>query len=216
MSLDRPMCKAFFLGMLAGVLLIIALLSSSSLFAQSTFTSQLSGVVTDSSGGVIPGAKITLTDVATNIPTETVTNAHGIYVLTGLRPATYTIRAEAASFGAQERKDVVLQVSQDSTINFQLTPSSVSVVVKVTGQAPLLDTGNASLGTDVTNEYVRDIPLVNRSMFGLLFLAGGVTESAGSGINDSYPSGTNFISNGQRNSTAEVRMDGALLSAPEQ
>ncbi|MGH9758316.1 MAG: carboxypeptidase-like regulatory domain-containing protein, partial [Candidatus Acidiferrales bacterium] len=210
------MCKPFFLGVLAGMLLVIALLSSSSLFAQSTFTSQLSGVVTDSSGGVIPGAKITLTDVATNIPTETVTNAQGIYVLTGLRPATYTIRADAASFGAQERKDVVLQVSQQSTINFQLTPSTVSVVVKVTGQPPLLDTGNASLGTDVTNEYVRDIPLVNRSMFGLLFLAGGVTESAGSGINDSYPSGTNFISNGQRNSTAEVRMDGALLSAPEQ
>lgn len=212
----RAISKSFLPGILAGLLLVISSLASAPLFAQSTYTSQLTGVVTDSSGGVIAGAKITLTDVATNIPTETVTNAQGIYVLTGLRPATYTIRAEAASFGAQERKGVVLGVSQQSAINFQLTPSTVSVVVKVTGQPPLLDTGSAALGTDVTNQYVRDIPLINRSMFGLLFLAGGVTESAGSGINDSYPSGTNFISNGQRNSTAEVRMDGALLSAPEQ
>ncbi len=86
----------------------------------------------------------------------------------------------------------------------------------VTEQAPLLDTGSATLGTDVTNEYVKDIPLINRSMFGLVFLAGGVTETTGSGITDSYPSGTNFVSNGQRNSTAEIRMDGALTSAPEQ
>lgn len=216
MSFNRSIGKTFWLGMLAGLLTVILLMSSPALFAQSTFTSQLSGVVTDSSGGVIAGAKITLTDVATNVPTETVTNAQGIYVLTGLRPATYTLRAEAPSFGSQERKDVVLQVSQDSTINFRLSPGAVSMVVNVTGQAPLLDTGDASLGTDVTNEYVRDIPLINRSMFGLLFLAGGVTESAGSGTTDTYPSGTNFVSNGQRNATAEVRMDGALLSAPEQ
>src|SRR5437867_1922445 len=70
--------------------------------------------------------------------------------------------------------------------------------------------------SDVTNEYVRDIPLANRSMFGLVFLAGGVTETAGQGTNDSYPSGTNFVSNGQRNATAEIRLDGALTSAPEQ
>ena len=60
------------------------------------------------------------------------------------------------------------------------------------------------------------MPLFGRSYFGLVFLSGGVTESAGSGIRDNYPSGTNFVSNGQRNSTAEVRFDGAPISAPEQ
>jgi hypothetical protein len=79
-----------------------------------------------------------------------------------------------------------------------------------------LDTENASLGTDVTNEYVRDIPLYGRSMFGLVFLAGGVTEVTGSGINDNYPTGTNFVSNGQRNATAQVTLDGSPLSSPEQ
>jgi len=184
--------------------------------AQSTYTSQLTGVVKDSSGAVVPGAKVILTDQATNIAMTTQTNERGDYVFTGIRPATYTIRVEAPNFAAQQRKDVVLAVSQQASIDFTVTPGAVSETVTVTEQAPLLDTGNATLGTDVTNEYVRDIPLINRSMFGLVFLAGGVTETTGSGTQDSYPSGTNFVSNGQRNATAEVRLDGALTSAPEQ
>ena len=184
--------------------------------AQSTYTAQLSGVVTDSSGAVVPGAKVTLTDQGTNIATIRETDNRGIYVFTGVRPSTYTIRVEAASFASTERKDVVLAVSQQATLDFTVTVGKVAETITVTEQLPLLDTGNAALGTDVTNEYVKDIPLLNRSTFGLVFLAGGVTETTGSGVQDSYPSGTNFVSNGQRNSTAEVRLDGALTSAPEQ
>jgi carboxypeptidase family protein/TonB-dependent receptor-like protein len=184
--------------------------------AQSTFTAQLTGVVTDSSGAVVPHAQVSLIDNGTNTAVHTQTDARGFYVFTGIRPDTYTIRAEAPNFASQERKDVILAVNQEATLDFKLNPGTVSETVTVTEQAPLLDTGNATLGTDVTNEYVRDIPLVNRSMFGLVFLAGGVTETTGSGTQDSYPSGTNFVSNGQRNATAEVRLDGALTSAPEQ
>ncbi|MBZ5549301.1 MAG: TonB-dependent receptor, partial [Acidobacteriia bacterium] len=110
----------------------------------------------------------------------------------------------------------MLQVDQQTTIDFTLHPLGVLTTVEVTVAAPLLDTESAGLGTNVTNEYVRDIPLYNRSLFGLVYLAGGVTETTGSGINDNYPSGTNFVSNGQRNATAEVRLDGSPLSAPEQ
>lgn len=184
--------------------------------AQSTYTAQLTGVVTDSSGAVVPGAKVTLTDQGTNIGVTRETDTRGIYVFTGVRPSTYSIRVEAPNFATTERKDVVLAVSQQATLDFTLTVGQVAETVTVTEQLPLLDTGNAALGTDVTNEYVKDIPLLNRSMFGLVFLAGGVTETTGSGVSDSYPSGTNFVSNGQRNATAEVRMDGALTSAPEQ
>jgi hypothetical protein len=186
------------------------------LAAQSTYTAQLTGVVTDASGGVVPGAKVTLTDQATNVGQSYATDGRGVYVFTGIRPGTYNIRVEAPNLGTRERKGMVLAVSQQATLDFTLSPSSVSESVTVTGQAPLLDTGNASLGTDVTNEYVRDIPLPDRSFFGLVFLAGGVTETAGQGTNDSYPTGTNFVSNGQRNATAEIRVDGALTSAPEQ
>jgi hypothetical protein len=194
----------------------VGLSENASLAAQATYTAQLSGVVSDSSGGVIAGAKVTLTDEGTDVAATLQTDSRGIYVFTGIRPATYTIRVEEPNFKIQERKGLVLAVSQQATLNFTVVPSTAVERVTVTEQAPLLDTGNASLGTDVTNEYVRDIPLINRSMFGLVFLAGGVTEAAGSGTTDSYPAGTNFVSNGQRNATAEVRLDGALTSAPEQ
>ena len=186
------------------------------LHAQANYTAQLSGTVTDTSGGVVPGAKVIMTDDATNIPVTAITDDRGAYVFTGLRPATYTFRVEANNFSAVERKGLVLAVNQRATLDISVTPGSVSASITVTTQAPLLDTADASLGTDVTNEYVRDIPLTNRSFFGLVFLAGGVTETAGQGTEDSYPTGTNFVSNGQRNSTAEIRVDGALTSAPEQ
>jgi hypothetical protein len=195
---------------------LLALAFAPAIRAQASYTAQLTGVITDSSGGVIASAKITLTDEATNVPISTTTNDKGIYVLTGLRPAKYTLRAEAPGFNPAERRGITLAVSQQTTLDLSLAPGGVTETVTVTEQVPLLDTGNAALGADVTNEYVRDMPLINRSMFGLVFLAGGVTETTGSGTQDSYPTGTNFVSNGQRNATAEVRVDGALASAPEQ
>lgn len=201
--------KLFYISLVA-----FALASQGS--AQSTYTAQLSGVITDSSGGVVAGAKVSLTEEATNVAITAVSDGRGTYVFTGLRPSSYTLRVEAANFATIERKSVVLAVSQQATLDLVVTPGEVTTRVTVTTQAPLLDTANASLGTDVTNEYVRDIPLPNRSFFGLVFLAGGVTETAGQGTEDSYPAGTNFVSNGQRNATAEVRVDGALTSAPEQ
>ena len=111
----------------------------------------------------------------------------------------------------------MLQVDQQTSVDLTLAAAGTATSVVVVGDAvPLLDTESAQLGTDVTNQYVHDIPLYNRSIFGLVFLAGGVTETTGSGITDNYPAGTNFVSNGQRNATAEVRLDGNPISAPEQ
>ncbi|HKU26750.1 MAG TPA: TonB-dependent receptor, partial [Candidatus Sulfotelmatobacter sp.] len=183
---------------------------------QASYTAQVRGVVKDASGALMTQASITITNDATGISTTAHTDSNGLYILTGLRPASYTIRADAAGFRATEQKNVVLQVDQQTTIDFTLHPLGVITTVEVTEAAPLLDTESAAIGTDITNEYLKDIPLYNRSMFGLVFLAGGVTETTGAGVNDNYPSGTNFVSNGQRNATAEVSLDGSPLSAPEQ
>jgi hypothetical protein len=199
------------------ILALCALVASQApVFGQASYTAQIRGVVTDQTGAVVPNATVTITNDATNISLTAHSNDHGLYVLTGLRPAVYTIGAEATGFRVVEKKNVVLQVDQQTTIDFELHPPGVITTVEVTSAAPLLDTENASLGTDVTNEYVRDIPLYSRGMFGLVFLAGGVTETTGSGINDNYPTGTNFVSNGQRNATAQVTLDGSPLSSPEQ
>ncbi len=195
---------------------LLILFPTGILAAQANYTAQLTGTITDSSGGVVVGAKVIVTDDATGVATTATTDERGAYVITGLRPATFTLRVEANNFTSVERKGLVLAVNQRATVDVTVTPGTVSTSVTVTTQAPLLDTSDASLGTDVTNEYVRDIPLSNRSFFGLVFLSGGVTETAGQGTDDSYPTGTNFVSNGQRNATAEIRVDGALTSAPEQ
>lgn len=196
--------------------LLFVLCAISMIFGQGSYTAQIRGTVTDPSGAMVRDAAVTITNDATGISVLAKSNQQGLYILTGLRPASYTLKVEATGFRAIERKDVVLAVSQDTTVDFKLNPLSVTETVIVTGAPPLLDTESAALGTDVTNEYVRDIPLYNRSLFGLVYLAGGVTESTGSGINDNYPSGTNFVSNGQRNATAEIRLDGSPLTAPEQ
>src|SRR5438874_4128940 len=183
---------------------------------QGSFQAQIRGIVTDSSGAVVANANVTLTEVATNVSRTTKTDSSGLYILRALPPSTYVLRVQAPGFKAIEQKRIVLQVDQETSLNYTLAPAGTTTRVEVTEAAPLLDTDTSSLGTDVTNEYVKQIPLLNRNFFGLVFLNAGVSETTGSGTSDNYPSGTNFVSNGQRNATAEVRLDGALLTAPEQ
>ena len=184
--------------------------------AQGSYRAQLRGTVSDASGAVVHNATVTITDTGTNISSVAHTDDKGEYFFTGLRPSTYSVKAELKGFRTTERTGVVLAVDQEASLNFTLTPAGVSESVIVTTTAPLLDTDNATLGTDITHEYMNEIPLMGRDYFGLTFLAAGVTEAAGSGTGDNYPEGTNFTSNGQRNATAEIRLDGALISAPEQ
>lgn len=186
------------------------------LMAQGTYRAQVRGVVTDRSGAVVRGARVTITHTGTGISSTVVTNDKGEYFFTGLEPSTYSVKADAQGFRAEERTGVVLAVDQQTTLNFSLSPGAVNTSVEVNTSAPLLDTESPTLGTEVTQQYIKDIPLPGRNFFGLTFLSGGVTETAGSGTTDNYPSGTNFVSNGQRNATAEVRIDGSLISAPEQ
>jgi hypothetical protein len=190
--------------------------SVTSVLSQGSYRAQVRGTIADSSGAVIRGARVTITEIGTNVATSDQTNDKGEYYFTGLRPSTYSVKAEAQGFRAQEKTGVVLAVDQQTTLNFTMNPGALTTAVEVNTTAPLLDTESPTLGTEVSNQYIKDIPLPGRDFFGLTFLSGGVTETAGSGTTDNYPTGTNFVSNGQRNATAEVRIDGSLISAPEQ
>src|SRR5580704_9032745 len=194
----------------------ILLLVQPALLGQASYQAQIHGLVSDASGAVLPNATITITEVGTNVSQTAKTNSSGEDTLRALRPSTYMVRATAPGFQIVEQEGVVLAVDQETTLNFTLHPGGTSTTIQVTEAAPLLDTESSALGTDVTSQYVKEIPLLNRNFFGLVFLNAGVSEAAGSGIADNYPSGTNFVSNGQRNATAEIRMDGALITAPEQ
>jgi hypothetical protein len=195
---------------------ILGLALSLSVWGQGTYRAQLRGDVSDATGAAVANATVTIRDVGTNISSSAHTDDKGAYYFTGLRPSTYAVKVDASGFRPSERTGVVLAVDQESSLNFRLDVAGVSTTISVSTAPPLLDTDNATLGTDITSEYVKELPLINRDFFGLMFLSAGVTEVAGSGTQDNYPSGTNFVSNGQRNATAEVRIDGALISAPEQ
>jgi hypothetical protein len=199
-------------------ILVVCLFAGSAVFlvAQGSYRAQIRGVVADASGAVVRDAKVTITDVGTNIASSSRTNDKGEYFFTGLRPSTYSLKVEAQGFRPEERTGVVLAVDQQTSLNFAMSPGALATTVEVNTASPLLDTESPTLGTEVTSQYIKNIPLPGRDFFGLTFLSGGVTETTGSGTQDNYPTGTNFVSNGQRNATAEVRIDGSLISAPEQ
>ncbi len=200
----------------AGLLIAMVLVLHLAAVGQASYQAEIRGIVSDSSGALVPNATVTLTELGTGVDHVAHTDASGSYILRALRPSNYALKVEAPGFQAAEQRGIVLQVNQQTSLNFTLRPAGTSTKVEVTEAAPLLDTQSSSLGTDVTNQYVKEIPLLNRNFFGLVFLNAGVSETAGSGTADNYPSGTNFVSNGQRNATAEVRMDGVLISTPEQ
>ena len=197
------------------LLLLLFCMSASLAEAQTDKQGGIRGTVTDATGAVVRGAKVTLTDVGTNVAVTTTSSNDGAYTFASLRASRYSLLAESPSFGSVEKTDITLTVNQQTTVNFTLLASDKSTVT-VQSVPVLLDSDNATLGADIESKYMTQLPLANRDPFGLAFLAAGVTETAGSGINDSYPSGTNFVSNGQRNATADVRLDGTLISAPEQ
>ncbi len=165
MRLDKPV-------LLWSVVICLFLSSPSFLLAQGSYRAQLRGVVSDPAGAVMSNASVTITETDTGIASHTQTNERGEYVFTGLRPSKYSVKAESAGFRTSERTNVIFAVDQETTLNFSLSPARVSESVQVTSSSPLLDTESPTLGTEITNEYVKEIPLFNRNFFGLTFLSG--------------------------------------------
>jgi Carboxypeptidase regulatory-like domain len=161
---------------LATLFALFLALTPALVFGQASFEAQVRGVVNDATGSVIIGAKVTITDVATNISSSTATDERGYYIFNGLRPTTYNLKAEMAGFRAEEVKDVVLTVSQRANIDLTLNVAGLEQQMTVVEAAPTLDTGNAEIGTTVTGQYTREMPLYGRSYYGLVFLSGGITR----------------------------------------
>lgn len=164
---------------LLGLIIGIGCLSLA-VFAQSINQTQIRGTVTDSSGAIVAGAKVTITDVGTNISQTTTSNASGTYAFTALRASNYKLLVEASAFGPVEKDGITLTVNQATTLNVTLKPASQQSTVTVEAIPVLLDSGTATLGADIPSKYLVEVPLQNRDPFGIAFLAAGVTESAGS------------------------------------
>ena len=148
-------------------------------FAQ-TSTSEVNGVVKDTSGAVISGATIHLIDVATNTQTTTTSNNEGTFLFANVRPGMYRIVAEQTGFSRKEVQDVKVNVGVPFTVNIELSAGAVQETVTVSASdvaAPINNT-NAELSSTVQTQQINDLPLNGRNPLDLAGLQPGVASTA--------------------------------------
>src|SRR5207249_1861354 len=179
----RQQQLALFLAL--GSLLFI---SSATASAQVT-TADLVGTIKDSSGGVVPGVTVALTNEATGVSRSTTTTDGGAYIFTSLQPGRYRLTAELPGFRKVERTGVELQVNQRAQIDLDLEVGLVSESLLIEGKAPLLETQSSVLGSVIEEKQVQDLPLNGRNFVQLATLSTGVS-GAGSGMRGTIMSGT--------------------------
>jgi Carboxypeptidase regulatory-like domain len=180
---------------------------------QAQAVGEITGIVSDPTGAVVPNATITATNVATGVSQVTRSTANGNYTLAHLIVGTYNVTAEAQNFKTAVASSLVLDVSQQREVNFTLALSGVTSEVKVTAAPPLLNTTNGTLGGLVSAEQVEDLPLNGRDITGLVYLQPGVVSNTGGmGWMDSQGQ---WISNGNRGETMTGTLDEGDISDAE-
>ena len=140
-------------------------------------TGTILGNVTDSSGGAVPGATVTATNVDTQASRDTVTDESGQYALRLLPLGNYKVDVTLTGFKTFSQTGIVLEVGRNARIDATIEPGNVAESVSVVGDAPLVDTTSASLSRSVNQNEVLNLPLVNRDLYSLLNTTGGVTSN---------------------------------------
>ncbi len=189
------MKNAFFIKVdfLGWILLFIVAAAAIGLFSlserawgqTSAFAGSITGVVTDPRGAAVQGAVVTATNIATNLPTQTKTNAEGSYSIPRILVGRYTVRIESPGFKAVVKDGVLLEPNSIVRVDEALTVGSTGQTVKVTEQAPLLETQQVTLNTTISHKFVESLPNeLNggiggiRDITALLTLAPGVVQGA--------------------------------------
>jgi carboxypeptidase family protein len=161
-----------------GLIFSLVLFGGGSAFAQGD--SRFSGTVVDPSGAIVPGATVVVTNDRTGEAREAVSNAQGRWIVTGLRPSTYTIRVNLESFAPLEYPGMQLNAGQDFELDLALQTAGVTETVNVEAESPILDTNSASIGVNVTEREVLELPVNGRQMSQLMLQSPG-SQNAGTG-----------------------------------
>src|SRR5688572_24384524 len=181
-------------------------------FAQEVRAS-ISGIVTDPSGSVVPGATITVTSVERNTSTSTVTSDTGNYLLQFLLPGHYRLTAELPGFKKLVRENIVLQVGDKARMDVALEVGGSSESVVVNDAAPLLETETATRGQVITSQQIGDIPNNGRNVFQLVWAVPGVIKTStywGSMENYALGNASGVSINGGKQKENETLMDGTI------
>lgn len=162
---------------MTGRLTLSVLLFCFGLMAQD-FRATITGRVTDTSGAVIPEAKIVATNIETGATASTVSTESGDYTIPALPPGPYKLEAEVTGFKRYVRQGITLEVQSRPQIDMTLEPGDVATSVSVTAEAPLLETSSASRGGVISGRTLVDLPLNGRNAFALAGLEPGVNFTA--------------------------------------
>src|SRR5687767_6152441 len=161
----------------AGFSLVLTLLTVPAM--SQSFYGSLISVTQDAQGGVIPGATVVLTNTATNDRRESVSGEDGTARFVNLVPGTYRLEVELAGFQRFVRDGIAVNIQTTPRIEATLQLGSLQETVSVTGEAPLLQTENASVGTVVGSRAVQELPLNGRNVLNLIGLAPSVVPQGG-------------------------------------
>jgi hypothetical protein len=165
-------------------------------------TAQVTGRVTDSAGAVVPGAQVALTNQATGVSRDTVTNNEGYYTVPLLQPGVYRINVKKDGFKPVLQTDIRLQVEQVARLDFTLQAGAVTEAVSITSDAPILERETSSLGQVIENKIIVTLPLNGRNYSQLAVLMPGATPNSGSRATDG------FSLNGNRTFQNKFLLDG--------
>src|SRR4030081_577805 len=150
--------------------------------AAAQFKAGIQGTVTDTAGGLIPAAKITLTNTETGKAQETTTSDEGFYRVSGLAPAKYRLTVEKAGYKQKVFDNVAVSAEAVQGIDVALDPGDVSATVTITQEtAQTLETENANVDKAITTQEVRSLPQFGRDPYELARLTPGVFGDAARG-----------------------------------
>jgi hypothetical protein len=189
--------------LLAAAILVVL---SSPAFAQQ---GQINGVITDSSGGVVPGVTVTAVEQQTGLSRDTISGANGRYVFTSLRPTIYEIRAALTGFRTIRRTGIELSAYQNVTVNVALELGELSETVSVAGNAAPVDVTSATISEVVDHARIVELPLNGRDAAKLTTLvAGTVISSVSTETGKTIPGALRLSSNGSQALSVSFRLDG--------
>jgi hypothetical protein len=172
------------------------------------FSGGLQGTVQDTSGGSVPSATVTLTNVDTKVSQTTSSNASGVYRFTSLAPGNYEVTASAPGFGPTG-SNLTLNTDETRNVPITLAVGSVATQVQVTSQQPLLDTSETRNQLTLDTAALGDLPLAARNPLALITLAPGVTGlGSGSATNFNPENSVDASANGRGSNGNQYIVDG--------
>jgi hypothetical protein len=173
----------------------------------------IAGTVTDSTGAVIPSAKVKIVDEATTATRETTTNEQGYYVFPALRPSMYTLTVEAQGFTSASRKGITLQADGNVTVNQTVSVQQTQQSIDVNAEASQVNTMTATSSAVVDQRRVVDLPLNGRNAASLLLVVAGAIPSPANDVDQgntkTFPTVVTVSTNGARQNQVGFRLDGA-------